>query len=100
MQSTKEGIRMSEVRQTSMLAFTGIIEDGTAKSQYKRVLDLLLLYPEGLTRDEISELTNIMYSSVCGRVNALLKAEKVYENDHYTKLNKSGKKAYIVRLMR
>jgi len=88
------------MRQTSLNAFSCIIEDGTAKSQYQRILDLLSYYPEGLTRDEVSELTNIMYSSVCGRINALLKAEKVYENDSYHKLNKSGKKAYIVRLMR
>jgi len=91
---------MTQVRQTSLSAFDIIIEDGTRKSQSTKIIELLSTFPDGMTREEIRDNTNIMYSSVCGRVNDLLKAGLVYENDNYTKINNSGKKAYIVRLMR
>jgi len=88
---------MTEIRQTSLIAYQDITSDGTKKKQIERVLELLQQYPDGLTREEIRDLGSIMYTSVCGRVKALLDAGKVYENEHDKRLNGSGKMAYVVK---
>ncbi len=87
---------MSNIRQTSLLAYECITFDGTKKNQKSIILDILRNNPDGLTREEIRDISGIMYSSVCGRVNALIKEGKAYENERHKRINGSGKVAYVV----
>lgn len=88
---------MTEVRQTSLMAYQEVKSDGTTGKQSQKILELLREYPDGLTREEIRDLGSIMYTSVCGRVRALVKSGKAFENDRDKRLNGSGKMAYVVR---
>ena len=88
---------MTDVRQTSLIAYQQIIEDGTKKNQKSIILNLLKEYPDGFTREEIRDMASIMYTSVCGRVKELLNSGKAYENEHNTRINASGKKALVVK---
>ena len=85
------------VRQTSLTAYDIITADGTKRSQKERILNLLKANPEGLTREEIRDMASIMYTSVCGRVRALVKEGKAYENEKDKRINESGKIAYVVK---
>lgn len=87
-----------DVRQTSLLAYQEVTSDGTKGKQSQAVLELLRNNPDGLTREEIRDIISpsVMYSSICARVNSLLKANKVYEHGD-KRMNKSGKAAYVVR---
>jgi len=62
---------------TSRLAYKQIQEEGTARTQRNVILEAVKSHHdpkgEGLSRRELSLLTEIENSSVCGRVNGLLK---------------------------
>jgi predicted transcriptional regulator len=88
---------VTEVKQTSLLSYSSIIRDGTAKSQRERIFEHVQTNPDGLTREEIRDRLGIMYTSVCGRVRALVKSGLLYENKDDIRINKSGKKALILR---
>lgn len=83
------------VRDTSIYAYRDVTSDGTAISQRDKVLNALKGFPPGLTRENIRDVCSIMYSSVCGRVNELLKMERIYEEGF--KINDSGKKAHVLK---
>jgi len=91
-------LRRSNIRQTSLDAFYEIQADGTADNQKERILNLLRKFSDGLTRDEIHDMTGIMYSSTCARIRELLKSGLVYEDGE--KINKSGKRAKIIKCVR
>lgn len=62
-------------RQTSISAYNGIIEDGTAQSQIMRIYSFLKT--NRASRREISMKLNLEINAVCGRVNELIKSGKV-----------------------
>jgi hypothetical protein len=86
-----------EIKQTSLLAYSDVKADGTAKAQRDRIYELLATTPDGLTREELRDALGIMYTSICARCRALVKSGKIYENDAITRINSSGKKALILR---
>ena len=94
---TLRGVTIMAVRQTSLYAYEIITNDGTKRSQKEKILNLLQMNPDGLTREEIRDISGIMYSSVCGRINALIKEGKAYENEQHKRINNSGKIAYVVK---
>ena len=60
------------------------------------ILSLIRKFPNGLTRNEISELAGIRINAVCGRTRELLKTQSIYEDGK--KIDKySGKENYILK---
>ena len=67
------------IRQTSILAYRDISEDGTALSQKEVILNYIKNYSSGLTRNDISLELSIKINAVCGRTRELIKAGLVEE---------------------
>lgn len=87
---------MTNLRQTSLEAYKEIKEDHTLCDQQDIILNLLRSNAGGFTRDEIHKKTGIMYSSVCGRVDELVRLKLVTDKSEKRK-NESGKSAYVVK---
>lgn len=85
---------MTQVRQTSIMAFNHILDEGKIKTQKDKVYYCLVTHPEGLSRWDIHKIAGLMYSSTCARVNSLIKGKEAVELG--IKLNDSGEKAAIV----
>lgn len=83
------------IRQLSLECYKQINSDGTIGRQQKIILDLLRRFSDGLTREELHGLGGLMYSSTCGRCRELLSQGSIYEEG--TRLNKSGKKAKVLK---
>lgn len=61
----------------------------------KEIVDLLELYPQGLTIFQISEITGIKLQTVSGRPSELIKANRIFEAG--TVEQASGKNATVYR---
>ena len=68
------------VRSISIAAYEKHIESGKQATQWMKIYTFLGSQLP-LTRSEISEFTGMRMSSVCGRVNELIKAGMVIELD-------------------
>lgn len=62
------------VRDTSIAAHIEHKASGKLGAQEQRILEFLRIRQFGLTRNEIAHALNLRLSSVCGRVNTLIKA--------------------------
>ena len=67
------------MRDTSNLAFKEINESGKAYTQREQIYDFLARSGCHMTRQEISAAIKIPINAVCGRINELLKANRVEE---------------------
>lgn len=94
----RKGYAVSPARSTSIEAYRKAVIDGRARSQRERiVLALSLLGP--MTRWELHRLTGIRYTSVCGRVHALIQS-KIARDDQLTRQNPDGgNEANVVELI-
>ena len=85
------------VSNTSLNAYTKIKIEGKDITQCGKIVELLKDYPDGLIREEISDKLDLRLSSVCGRINEMVKDGRVYEFG--IKLNnKTDMKDKVVRL--
>jgi predicted transcriptional regulator len=67
----------------------------TRGKQEAEVLQKIRLYPVlGITREELSSALQMKESSVCGRVNSLIKQGLVYERGH--RFTSTGRHAAIL----
>ena len=66
------------VKDTSILAFIGITEDGTAKTLRARVFRAIQKHPS-CTRRELAGRTGIKINSLCGRIHELIQAGVISE---------------------
>ena len=77
------------MNQTSLSCYEQIQMDGTTKTQTERILTLFLTSPEGLTRNELSNILGIRINAVAGRINELIKRGILIEEgkrvDKYSK---------------
>ena len=84
------------IRQTSLVAYQDITEDGTALSQRRIILNFIKIYSDGLTRQEVSRMLQIKINAVCGRVRELVKRGSLFEDGK--KQNRfSCKQNYILK---
>jgi len=84
------------VRSISIEAYQRHIESGKQETQWVRIYTYLShVLPR--TRSEISEETKIRMSSVCGRVNELMQAGLLAENER-RKCRITGELAHPVRV--
>ncbi|MCK5132725.1 MAG: hypothetical protein KAR40_11305 [Candidatus Sabulitectum sp.] len=67
------------IKPTSMMAFIGINDDGTAKNLRGQVYRAISDHPNQ-TRKELSHITGISINSLCGRIHELLTGGAVYES--------------------
>lgn len=84
------------IRQTSLDSYDGIKADGTLGRQQVIIFDFIKRYSKGLTREEVSQLLSLRLSSVCGRVNELIKKGCVFEQSR--RLNTTGREGYILKV--
>ncbi|WP_144149387.1 hypothetical protein [Paraburkholderia sp. BCC1884] len=61
----------------SQLAAHDALDEDTKRTQKQVIMDLFALPETALTRQDIADRTNMRLGSVCGRVNSLLKAERL-----------------------
>lgn len=83
-------------RDTSRSSYRAVKSDGTMGRQQKLIMSLLRKRP-GKTRLEICLLTGIRLSSVCGRVNELIRVGKLEDNEKRI-CSMSKRTAHVVRL--
>ena len=83
------------MRDTSRSSYRTVKTDGTMGRQQQMILSLLKKRP-GKTRLEISHLSGIRLSSVCGRVDELIRAGKL-EDNHKRICSISKRTAHVVR---
>lgn len=69
----------SGVADTSKRAYAEIVADGTEISQTERVYQAIMLFPF-ISRSELADVLQLRLASVCGRVNLLLKKQRVCED--------------------
>ena len=69
---------MSDYTYTQLVGYTETVLSGKATSQRNRILICLFESAVPLTRLQISKITLIRLSSVCGRVNVLLKSDLIH----------------------
>jgi hypothetical protein len=67
------------VRAISREAYIKHLESGKALTQWQKIYNYLCANGGAFTRAEIAEVTGIRLSSVCGRVNELLRANMIAE---------------------
>jgi hypothetical protein len=84
------------VRNISIAAYEKHIESGKQASQWMRIYEYLGTHSPR-TRSELSEYAGIRLSSVCGRVNELIKAKLVIE-DARRECRVTGEPAHTVTL--
>ena len=65
------------VKATSRSSYYQHVMEGKAKTQRERILECLEASTNPLTRLQISYITGIRLTSVCGRVNALIENKQV-----------------------
>jgi len=82
------------VRDTSIDAYIGINEDGSARTQRGRVF-IAVSSNDGLTRLKLSRLTGMPINAICGRVRELIDCERVFEGDKRS-CSISGKVVYTL----
>ena len=63
---------------TSLVGYREHVLSGKATSQRNQILICLFESAVPLTRFQISQITRIRLSSVCGRVNVLLKSDLIH----------------------
>lgn len=85
------------VRDTSIAAHEEIKGSGTMSKQQRAVLDLVRKHP-GKTRLELSQISGMRLSSVCGRVNELVRA-KLIDDAEVRPCSLTGKSAHVLKLM-
>lgn len=68
---------IKRVKATSRSSYYTHVIEGKAQTQRARILDCLESNPLPMTRLQISDLTGIRLTSVCGRVNALVENGQV-----------------------
>ena len=83
------------MRDTSRSSYRTVKTDGTMGRQQQMILSLLKKRP-GKTRLEISHLSGICLSSVCGRVDELIRAGRL-EDNHKRICSISKRTAHVVR---
>lgn len=82
---------------TSRAAYHGIQADGTEACQKAKIL--AAIKSQGpMTRREISVMTGIEPGAVAGRVNDLVKTERIVETEHKRPCFVTGRLAKEVRL--
>ncbi len=86
------------VSETSIKAYAEIVTSGKAKTQADKIY-ALLQKSGSMTRDEIASVTGFRLASVCGRINELIKADKVEETIEVIS-EYSGHKVKLVRVKR
>lgn len=84
--------RPQVVQETSVVAYRELVTTGEASSQAQHILGLLVgVFPDGLTNQEIEQLSGVRINAVCGRVNELRKLQfapgKLLVMLHGTKTN-------------
>ena len=71
-------VLMSDYTYTQLVGYRKHVLSGKATSQRNRILICLFESAVPLTRFQISKITHIRLSSVCGRVNVLLKSDLIH----------------------
>lgn len=89
---------MSDVRATSRSSYLSHVIDGHALSQREHILNCLSMSGP-LTRFQISRITGIRLTSVCGRVKALIDNGQI-ERSHDAEDPMTGKAAEYLRVVR
>ena len=70
------------VRDTSLEAYDDLKVEGILGAQQSDIMELFVLYRNrDFTRSEIAHETGIRLSAVCGRVNELIKAGHLVDDD-------------------
>lgn len=83
-------------RDTSRMAYKQHKQEGKAAIQADAILDLLKEAGHGMTRNEIGRDLKIPLSSVCGRVNELMKAGSVTDEPR-RKCSVTGRNSHEVK---
>ena len=88
-------------RETSKKAYEILCDEGVDSEQRLKVFrSINSSGRDGITRQEIVEDTNLSINAVCGRVNELMKENRVFEAGD-TRYNETTKKQnLIIRSMR
>mgnify|MGYP002365379221 CR=1 FL=1 len=85
------------VRDTSREAIRDHRSSGKLTRQQQQVVDFLHAHPgQGYTRAELAHATGITLSAVCGRVNELVKLQRIVE-PYRRRCTVTGKNAWTVR---
>lgn len=86
------------VAQTSVSTYHDHVQGAKELSQCDQIIQWLSGQNKACTRWEIHEGTGLMYGSVCGRVNKLVKEGALTELKRTIENSGSGKKAKLVRI--
>lgn len=89
----------TDVADSSLIAYDKVRENGKLPAQQQKIVDFLGWWPGfDFTRKEINARTKIELSSVCGRVNELIK-RGVLEEMPLRRCRVTGESAHPVRLV-
>ena len=87
------------IRDTSLEVYDEIVGDGTAATQKRAILNLLIrLGGRALTRQEIARSLGLGITAVCGRVNELMKTGAVSDDERKV-CAVTGRNVHAVRVM-
>ena len=67
------------VATTSKMAYEDLIRSGKDNTQNGRILAAITLFPTGITRRELGQVTGIELGAVSGRVNKLVELGQIEE---------------------
>jgi len=83
-------------KETSLLTYIGITNDGTATTMRGRVFKAIQSNP-GYTRAELAQLTGIKINSLTGRVNELLQVNDAIYEKPMRQCNVTGRLAHPLK---
>lgn len=86
------------VRDSSWYAYDKLFKQGKRIPQWMKVILAVRMSKNGLTRAEIQSNTGLRLSSVCGRVNELIK-ERVLCDHETRKCRETGEKVHVVKMI-
>lgn len=63
------------IRASSVEAYRKLMDSGAAETQARKIFELLLQEPRGLTYNDLERLTGLRINAICGRMAELRKIE-------------------------
>ena len=88
---------VAQVRDTSLEAYVEHAETGKLNEQQQTIMYFMRFKPDGVTRNELSTGTTMRLSSVCGRVNELIK-KGLLEDGPRRKCSITGKNSHVITI--